>query len=69
MIDWGGGTQTFGVLKQGQGEELDLDQLISNPPLKTKPMNKMTVERNSAGKAIGLTISDLQPPLKFERVE
>jgi CubicO group peptidase (beta-lactamase class C family) len=68
VIDWAG-PKTFGVLNPSKGDKIAFDQLLSAPPLKTRPMNEMTVERDAAGKVIGLTISDMQPPLTFERVK
>jgi CubicO group peptidase (beta-lactamase class C family) len=68
VIDWAG-PKTFGVLNPGKGGKIAFDQLISYPPLKTRPMNEMTVERDAAGKVTGLTISDMQPPLTFQRVK
>jgi hypothetical protein len=68
IVDWFG-PKTFCVVNPGKDGVLDLDQLISSPPLKTKPMNKLTVERDAAGKIISVTISDLVPPLKFDRAK
>lgn len=67
VINWGG-PETFGALKPGKGGEIDFDQLLSYPPLKTRPMNKMAVERDADGKVTGVTITDLEPPLTFERI-
>ena len=67
VIDWSG-PKTFGVLNPGKEGEIAFDQLLSYPPLKTRPMNKMTVERDGDGKVTGVTITDLEPALTFERV-
>lgn len=69
IIDWPAGQKTFGVLNPGKGDEIDLDQLISFPPLKTTPMNKLAVDRDKDGKVTGVTISDMVPPIKFDRVK
>lgn len=68
VIDWLG-PKTFCVVNPGKGKELNLDQLISFPPLKTKPMNKLTVERDAEGKVASVTISDMDPKLTFDRVK
>lgn len=68
VIDWSG-PKTFGVLNPGQGDAIAFDQLLSYPPLKTRPMNQVTVVRDADGQVTGLTISDLQPPLTFDRVK
>jgi CubicO group peptidase (beta-lactamase class C family) len=67
VIDWSG-PKTFGVLNPGKDGEIAFDQLLSYPPLKTRPMNKMAVERDADGNVTGVTITDLEPPLTFERV-
>lgn len=67
VIDWSG-PKTFGVLNPGKEGEIAFDQLLSNGPLKTRPMNKMAVERDGDGKVTGVTITDLEPALTFERV-
>ncbi|MBA4105569.1 MAG: serine hydrolase [Pirellula sp.] len=68
VIDWAG-PKTFGVLKPGKESKIAFDQLISYPPLRTRPMNEMSVDRDAEGKVTGLTISDMEPPLTFERVQ
>lgn len=68
VIDWAG-PKTFGVLKPGKESKIAFDQLISYPPLKTRPMNEMSVDRDADQKVTGLTISDMEPPLTFERVQ
>ena len=67
VIDWSG-PKTFGVLNPGKEGEIAFDQLLSYPPLKTRPMNKLAVERDGDGKVTGVTITDLEPALTFERV-
>jgi CubicO group peptidase (beta-lactamase class C family) len=67
-IDWFG-PKTYCVVNPGKDGVLDLDQLISSPPLKMAPMNKLTVERDAEGKIASVTISDMAPPLKFDRAK
>ncbi|WP_428304698.1 serine hydrolase domain-containing protein [Lacipirellula sp.] len=67
-IDWFG-PKTYCVVNPGKEGVLDLDQLVSYPPLKTKPMNKLTVERDAEGKIASVTISDMDPKLQFDRAK
>lgn len=67
LIDWHGPT-TVGYLNPTDAEELSYDTMVSSSPARFKRMNLITVARDEAGNVTGLTISDLEPPLTFERV-
>jgi CubicO group peptidase (beta-lactamase class C family) len=68
VIDWHG-PKTNGVLNPTKTDALSYDVLLSKRPARFKRMNVMSAERDAAGKVTALTISDLNPPLTFERVE
>jgi CubicO group peptidase (beta-lactamase class C family) len=66
-IDWHGPI-TQGYLNPTKTEQLSYDQMISTNPPKFKRMNVIRVTQDKAGRVTRLTISDLNPPLTFERV-
>ena len=61
--------KTYGRLNPTKTNVLSYDQVLSTRPARFKRMNVVSVDRDAAGKVTSLTISDLKPPLKFERVE
>jgi len=66
-IDWNG-PKTVGYLNPSKNEKLSYDSMISPKPARFKRMNIISVTRDGAGKVTGLTISDLDPSLTFDRV-
>jgi CubicO group peptidase (beta-lactamase class C family) len=66
-IDWHGPI-TRGYFNPGDGDKLSYDFMKPSSPSGFQRMNEIEVERGSDGSITAVTISDLEPPLRFERV-
>lgn len=67
-INWHGPISR-GYLGATDSDTLSFQMVTSFDPIKFEPQNKIEVERNDQSDVTALTITDLDPPLRFARAE